>query len=242
METNLGFLFDVLMGRHASLRQILALVSVLVLSLVAVFAFLGSGFDQKYSGAYFILMIVSVIGAMGSFILLIVWRSRGDATSIPSSRRQSDDAYAIIKELRSSGMLSVSSSPLCAADWSGVILHNADLRHANFNKTGLEGADLRQADLSGAYLRSARLEGANLSKADLTGANLCYAGLQKANLQQAQLANADLSAADLSGALLEGARLKNTQFDQHTTLPDGRKWTPDTDWTQFGAVVTSKSK
>jgi hypothetical protein len=37
----------------------------------------------------------------------------------------------------------------------------------------------------------------------------------------------------LSGANLQGADLTGAKFDENTTLPDGTKWTPDTDMTRF---------
>lgn len=241
MEHVLGFLLNLLVGQNAGLKRQLAGLGVTFLPFVALFALYIYVVDPHPNILYLIVLIASVLGTIALFILLINWRFQEVSTYIRVSRQPSD-AYAVIEELRSNGILSVTASPLSGADWAGVTLRNANLYKVNFKATGLEGADLRQANLTEANLRSARLEGANLSEAVLAGANLCYARLQKANLQQAQLANADLSAADLSGALLQGAHLKNAHFDQHTTLPDGRKWTPDTDWTQFGALVTLKSK
>jgi hypothetical protein len=70
------------------------------------------------------------------------------------------------------------------------------------------------------------LEGDNnglLSGTDLRGANLQGADLRDANLQGAKLFGAELQGADLGVA----------EFDEHTILPDGLHWTPDTDLTKF---------
>jgi hypothetical protein len=88
------------------------------------------------------------------------------------------------------------------------------------------------------WLLDGSLQGANLSKANLQGANLEEAELKEANLflanlQGAFLGVADLQAANLSGANLQGASLDWTQFSENTTLPNGKKWRPETDMRRF---------
>jgi uncharacterized protein YjbI with pentapeptide repeats len=51
----------------------------------------------------------------------------------------------------------------------------------------------------------------------------------------------NLSGANLKGAYLWIANLQHANMfgvkcDATTTLPNGEKWTPDVDWSQFGAV------
>ncbi len=230
MEIFLSFIFDVLVGRHAGLKQYAAAIGFIGLTFLAFATFFGYGASPHPDNFYLALTIVSAIAAIALFVQLIIWR-----VGERSSRSQSQNAYATIKALRASGKLTQDSSPLIMADWAGVKLKNADLHDANFNKTGLEGADLSHANLCGANLRSARLNGANLREADLATANLAYARLQNADLRNAQLAHADLTAANLSGAQLKGAHLEGARCDQHTTLPDGTKWTRKTDWKQFEA-------
>lgn len=90
-------------------------------------------------------------------------------------------------------------------------------------RVNLSAADLIKADLRVSNLEGAYLVGAYLIKADLGFTNLARACLE----------DADLAGACLEGANLMGARLGSTQFSEETTLPDGAKWTPDTDMTRF---------
>lgn len=111
------------------------------------------------------------------------------------------------------------------------------------SKGWLYDGTLRGADLNGANLASAWLDGVDLSKAILAGANLNDAIVDHANLQEvkiydANLINADLSFSNLLGAdlrysSLDGARILGTIFTEDTILPDGKKWTPNTDMTDL---------
>jgi hypothetical protein len=127
-------------------------------------------------------------------------------------------------------------------------LHGANLQEANLQGANLEGASLHgaiflranlpEASLYGANLRGAVLMRTNLHRAFLVAANLHWANLQEANLQEANLQGANLQGAILLGANLQGVRLSsdffgNANYDRETTLPDGSKWTPDTDLTRF---------
>jgi uncharacterized protein YjbI with pentapeptide repeats len=44
---------------------------------------------------------------------------------------------------------------------------------------------------------------------------------------------ANLGEVNLGGANLQGAILKRANLDEFTILPDGTKWTPDTDMARF---------
>jgi hypothetical protein len=110
-------------------------------------------------------------------------------------------------------------------------LHNANLFRANLQSAALTGAALQNAILGGADLRGAHLDGANLQGAVLGGANLRAATLTGARLQRANLEGASLRDADLLGA----------GFDANTILPNGERWTPATDMTQFTAPGTSST-
>lgn len=116
----------------------------------------------------------------------------------------------------------------------------------------LHGAFLLEANLQRAYLGFAELQGANLKRANLQRANFYQAELENANLsetnlqraflfetilQEANLVLADLQGANLMKANLRGANLWNARFDVSTVLPNGNHWTPETDWTQWGAVL-----
>ena len=126
---------------------------------------------------------------------------------------------------------------LRGADLRGADLRGADLRGADLNGAYLIGADLRGADLNLAHLKLARLNlarltGAHLIKANLFRANLSGANLIRANLSRADLIEADLRGANLSGANLIRANLRDAKlFD--VILPDGTKWTPETDLSRF---------
>jgi uncharacterized protein YjbI with pentapeptide repeats len=102
-------------------------------------------------------------------------------------------------------------------------------RHGWLTDDSLQGADLSSANLEGADLRLANLQGADLRLANLQGADLRLAKLQDAILADADLREAHLPWAKLQGASLCRANLQGAGFDEHTTLPDGTAWTPDTD-------------
>jgi uncharacterized protein YjbI with pentapeptide repeats len=141
----------------------------------------------------------------------------------------------------------LSGADLSGADLSGADLSGADLSGADLSGADLSGADLTVVKLYGADLQGAKLSGANLQGANLERAKLQKAKLQKANLQGAKLQRSDLSGADLQGAKLQGANLYGTILflgfpgidltvaflDETTTLPDGSKWTSDTDLSAF---------
>lgn len=92
---------------------------------------------------------------------------------------------------------------------------------------------LRGAHLIGANLNGVQLTSANLNSAHLFGANLSGAHLSGANLSDADLRVANLHGSHLFGANLSGAFLSNGSFDETTTLPDGKKWTPGDDLSRF---------
>ena len=79
----------------------------------------------------------------------------------------------------------------------------------------------------------ADLRGTNLTLATLDGANLIHAELQNACLSYSRLQFASVFGANLLGADLQGAMLTNAQFDENTILPDGSKWTPESDLNYF---------
>lgn len=87
---------------------------------------------------------------------------------------------------------------------------------------------LADGSLQEVYLEGAALQGANLWHADLQRAYLGHADLQGANLGYA-----DLRGAILERAKLQGAYLGRAHFDEDTILPDGTRWTPDTDMARF---------
>jgi uncharacterized protein YjbI with pentapeptide repeats len=114
-------------------------------------------------------------------------------------------------------------------DSERVLLAINELRLHGWHKDGtLRGAALQSANLERAILREA-----NLDQADLRGAALRWADLRGASLRGALLDQADFSGANLERAQMGGAALGYAEFDEGTTLPDGSKWTPETDTGRF---------
>jgi hypothetical protein len=185
-----------------------------------------------------------VIGAVATYLLFAWLIGRRELKRDLIARmgsRVHDVAIAAVEELRRYGWLtdgSLRGAILVGAKLEGAILVEANLEHAH-----LGGADLRGAFLRGANLQRALLVEAHLHHANLTFANLQKADLQKADLGIANLQNADLTEANLKGALLSGtnlegailrqANLEEVDYNPHVTLPDGTKWTPDTDMARF---------
>jgi len=78
------------------------------------------------------------------------------------------------------------------------------------------------------FLYEAELIDSEKTVINLGGANLAWA-----NLAWANLVGANLVGAYLRGAYLERAWLKGAQLSEDSILPDGTKWTPDTDIARF---------
>jgi len=119
---------------------------------------------------------------------------------------------------------------------------NACLKAANLSETTLEGAKFIKADLEGAdfgeaILKGARMEASNLRNAILVNADLQGANLVDADLHGALLIGANLRGADLTGSMIEGVNFYNLRLNKTTKLPDGTRWTTNTDIRQFGAVI-----
>lgn len=145
------------------------------------------------------------------------------------------------EELRARGWLtdgSLQEADLRVANLEGAKLWKADLQGVNLQWAKLKYANLNGAVLVGANLTQANLQAAKLGGADLRGANLFEAKLYRVNFGGAYLRDADLTGARLEGARLEGADLRGAALagahcDPLTTLPDGTKWTPETDVRRF---------
>lgn len=114
-----------------------------------------------------------------------------------------------------------------------ALLSEADLRRANLRGAMAAGANFHSANLSEALLEGSNLLGANLANTNLSFTCLNGANLISADLEQAALSYASLLGADLTGARLDRANLSSVQFDETTILPDGSRWSPDVDMSQF---------
>lgn len=132
----------------------------------------------------------------------------------------------------------LSRANLTSANLEDANLTNADLTDANLSGTTLSNANLEEVDFHGANLTGANLQDVELSEFSLQGANLTNADLRgltlsRLNLDDTILTGADLRGVSLLGVDLTGKDLTGATFDEATTLPDGNKWTPETDMTQF---------
>ena len=235
----LELLFTLLIGNNPHPRTFATLTSAILLLIASLFV-LGVGLLSDYDGLAEanLFMVVGGIGILITLVLVIRvigWRVRQVSAHLELTQRTPENPRAIIEALRVDGDLQLDTSPLRGANWEGADLHKLNLGGAYLRMIGLERANLQGANLRGANLRSARLDQANLRDADLTRANLCYARLVQADLRDAYLQDADLSTADLTSAQLQGAVLTGAKFDAFTTLPNGQKWTRDTDWSRFDA-------
>jgi len=134
---------------------------------------------------------------------------------------------------------------LRAANLENADLYRADLQGANFQFAMLKNASLKKANLVGADFSRTKAWGAKCYKADLRAANftdsrLYRADFTSADLQQADFTDAVLEGANLTEANLRGAVFVNTVFltdkaspETVTLLPDGSKWTPNSDMSRF---------
>jgi len=113
------------------------------------------------------------------------------------------------------------------------LMESAQLKRANLQHANLHAAILYDANLADADLRNAHLGSAYLRRAYLRSANLQDADIRRASFRDADLSVANLRGAYLSYVDLQGAKLEGTSFSEETTLPDGSKWTPETDMTRF---------
>lgn len=95
---------------------------------------------------------------------------------------------------------------------------------------------LQDGSVRGANLKRANLENGDLGECDLRGVQLNRANLRQARLW-ADLRGASLRGVDLTAALLKDPAyppgVREVTFDEHTVLPDGSHWSPDTDMMRF---------
>ncbi len=155
-------------------------------------------------------------------------------------RRGHDDTLALLHNADLS-QASLERVDLAYVDLSGTNLSQVNLRDADLPMANLYGArlwravltnvELSSATLTNVFLRNADLTGGNLWGTNLAGANITGANLTNANLRNADLKGANLQDAQLIDALISGASACNTK----TILPDGARWSPDRDLSEFGA-------
>ena len=123
-----------------------------------------------------------------------------------------ETAKAAISDLMRRGWLA-GEDGLLQGQW----LHYADLKGANLYFANLRGTDLRGSELMSADLIGADLTGADIKNANLTGAILEYVDKKTGEARR--------------------ANFTDVQCNENTILPDGSKWSPATDWRQYGAII-----
>lgn len=130
---------------------------------------------------------------------------------------------------------SLQGANLSKTDLWSVNLESSDLRGANFKGSYLRGANLRGTDIRDANFKEANLGGSNLERADIKNTSFAGASLYKTNLEKTNLCEANLEGSDLRHANLKNVvwERKSDGITYTAILPDGNKWTPDTDMTRF---------
>ena len=195
-----------------------------------------SGFLQNFSTE-----MMGAIATFALFELVIEARKRTEdkqeaidkeKTTLIIQMGSKDNATAItaVEQLHMNGWLEDGSL-------KGMVSDRPNLSDAHLWKANLSDVEWFEANLSGANLGEANLSDAHLFGSNLSGAEIDNANLSGANLSEANLKHADLSGANLSGTNLKHANMFSVQCDENTTLPDSTKWTVETHWSQFGAVV-----
>lgn len=116
---------------------------------------------------------------------------------------------------------------LVSANLKDVDLTEVDLRQANIQASNLENVILLHADLQDADLFMANLENAFLFGTNLTGANLGGANLRGATLWTANIDNVNWES-KIANVIPNKVDIVSTAI-----LPDGTKWTSDTDMERF---------
>jgi hypothetical protein len=168
------------------------------------------------SGEWFVLLMflgLQLLGAVATFVLVDQILSRNEDRKLMHCQ--------LIPRLRSRvNTVALSAvSELSQQGW----LHDGSLQGVYLSGANLQGARLRDANLQEALLVAANLQGADLFRANLQGTHFWRANLREINL----------AAANLTDAVLHEAHLAGAQFSEETILPDGSRWTPNTDIRRF---------
>jgi len=144
-----------------------------------------------------------------------------------ASSQSNDFTRRAVSQMRLEGWLTNDKGLLEGAD-----LSLANLERVNFHLANLKGTNFFDANLKGAELIEANLKNAIFTQAILKGADLFSADLRGGIFYLSDLTDADLSLSNLEGAFLTDADLENANLGE-AILPDGSKWTPETDMRRF---------
>ena len=200
--------------------------------------------DKDWWSSFFQGISTEILGAFitGFLILILITPAEQEQSITELKKNLINDAGSQVNEVARRAIERIRERNWLLGEQG--ILQNADLSQANlqdanfggvylFNADAFSTANLRSTELDHAILTDAKLTVVDLSWAilfntDLRGANLSYS-----QLSNATLSNSDLRGADLSHANLHLANLDDIVIDETTTLPDGTKWSPETDMTRF---------
>jgi hypothetical protein len=220
----------------------------LILIVVGLVSSLGTAGRTGDWEGLFLNLGTEMLGAVATYVLLGLLIGRREEEEAKKSdliaqmgSQVLGDAIRAVEELRRHGWLydgSLQGANLGGANLQGANLGGANLQEVILSRANLKVAFLVGANLQATYLVEAHLGSANLTFADLQGAYLQEARLfstrlQEANLAEVNLEGAILAGTDLQGAILRQANLQKVSYNPHATLPDGTKWTPDTDMARF---------
>jgi uncharacterized protein YjbI with pentapeptide repeats len=173
-------------------------------------------------------------GAIGAFLVIrLVESNLNQIQLMVQKQKEKDDLIFKMSNPNDNGIALEALRLLRELNHIG----DGSLRGKKLHWAKLENADLKEADLREANLGGADLQSASLWHASMQGTILGSAKLQKANLAGAKLQGADLHGANLTGAILDKA-----VFDENTTLPDGSKWTSETNMEKFTTKAVYKAE
>jgi uncharacterized protein YjbI with pentapeptide repeats len=151
----------------------------------------------------------------------------------------------------------LSGADLSYARWDSVDLREATLRNSNFTDANFSRTNFRESNLQGIqWLRTQVLtsdfEGNDFRYSTFPATKLSHTNLKKTNFHRctfqsaiimgcffnnADCSEAQFTAVHFRGVDLIGVNFANAilegSFDYNTTLPDGTRWTPDTDLSRF---------
>lgn len=138
------------------------------------------------------------------------------------------------------------------SDWRNFDLIEVNLINSTLRDIRLSGSNLQKSLLIGTNLDESALDLVDFSDSILIGASLMDSESCLSNFENVDLALADLRGANLFGSNLRGAILgereaissegldTTAKFDENTILPNGDRWSPDTDMQIFTNSQHSK--
>jgi uncharacterized protein YjbI with pentapeptide repeats len=114
-----------------------------------------------------------------------------------------------------------------SSDFSNVIMENASLEYADFQKANFYGAKLTDSDFSNTYLWGANFENSDLQRANFSGADLSFCNFSGANLTGANFTNVKkLHTANFTNSILENIHINNMDYIKDIDFEKSKKYSP----------------